>query len=1135
MTINERDFLLDTNYNPQSNFSRVKFGINKALLETELNEMQKIQEDARASLIRQIVPTGFLENVRKDFVGQPIVYSPNNLDNTIAIAPAKLIVNGYELTIEGKDKVNGIDGYTIIDLGEAPFAATKYYDFIFLEVWFQELTADSNVHKYGFIDGAIIKNNMVDDRVKDETSRRVALQYKVKVQQGVDIDKWPDGFGFKNINEYSNIYASGPKDSSIENSNYLFISAINPMLKDAVFYGDSGLFVAGRPGVLTTNEDFGILNNYIFGVPLLAVKRRNQKPYSLEEPNGAPKYINSLTASNRPDNLFYNRVVEKDVKDIRKIVSFGQMNESKLFDDGFKKLLTGNLKSKSKEVVERIQFGVTPIDISSRTDVILDVQFSKSLSALIGPNPTSVGTPKYDLCATGYGLIVDGQTTVSYKPSPVLNWISKDMGTIEFFIKPYWDGADSSISQKIFSITDDSGNVIMEFAKEQGNFVFTQKQNASASSDVNKTLVLLNNYKVNNNGVYHIRLTWDKNYSKTSIYINGQEAGFSNYLLSALTPTTFKIGAIESVNSYSSSRVGFVIDELLIYNVVLDEVFPQVSSDIISGYAKLYPSFNGVLRSFKDNSYIQKDLITNLTTTSGNNKIIVNAPYGTTISTSTPVVYNSLTGDVYVGTWTGLNTATATFTLSSGNFSGEKVWVKHDIYVAGGNGVDNIPLKVLKAEMNGLDVAFSKDSDSSREVKLINEDGTIEVIHKAFDYNSVRTGEDAHSRVIRYVIESNGTNKYVIPNTVYGSKVMGIKLVSVPLSKISKTQSGDFIVELVSAVNYNDTFSVDLALEGFTFDYDPHSKSIVSNMLQAKTITINATGNTDTFTIPTFSETTANGGVITAFLKTYDVRNSTNTVFGTSVYLDGNQVNVTSISGIGTPFITVKFESTPQLNKVIEIPVLVTYQPLTSDKLSVWYEYVPYQGILDNSQKNLKRLTDWKFFCTTLGSGNIFVDNIKENSINNAANRLPGGQKMSYALTGDDIVFQGDQFTQTGSIKANKKFRIVKEATDIVHNNGLDDDFIMLNADITIQKLYGDHQDSKLAPPFGDQGFYLNDTSAISKYLGAGCLVVDDMGNILLFIIGQIKVDPTSQSIVKAVHGDLFKLDNAPILITRRY
>ncbi|MNN04706.1 hypothetical protein D3C81_1174360 [compost metagenome] len=366
-------------------------------------------------------------------------------------------------------------------------------------------------------------------------------------------------------------------------------------------------------------------------------------------------------------------------------------------------------------------------------------------------------------------------------------------------------------------------------------------------------------------------------------------------------------------------------------------------------------------------------------------------------------------------------------------------------------------------------------------------------------------------------------------------KVIGVSYVNRPVKSLTKNTDGSLILELVDTVLYNDSFIASIALGGYTFDYDTHSKSIVSNVMKATMISIVAPGNTDTFNIPVYSDSNPNGGVIVSLLDISHNVNNISTSLGTTVFLDGVQTSVQSISGIGTPFVTVKFNSTPQLNKVIDIPVLVTYQPLTSDALTVWYEYVPYQGTLDGNPKTLKRLSEWKLFTTTLGSGNVFIENIKDLSINNASNRLPGGQKLSYILNGSDINFVGEQFTQVGNYKANKKLRFFKEFTDLVDNNKLDDYFNVLDTDILIQKLYGDHQDSKLSPPFSTKGFYLPDTNAVSKYMGAACLVIDDMGNVLLFVIGQIKADPTSSSVVNAVHGDLFKLNNSPILITRRY
>lgn len=66
-------FNKDTILNNDSGFTRIKFGIDKPILEVELNELQKIQENARTSMIRKSVPTGFLERIKKEFNGEGIL------------------------------------------------------------------------------------------------------------------------------------------------------------------------------------------------------------------------------------------------------------------------------------------------------------------------------------------------------------------------------------------------------------------------------------------------------------------------------------------------------------------------------------------------------------------------------------------------------------------------------------------------------------------------------------------------------------------------------------------------------------------------------------------------------------------------------------------------------------------------------------------------------------------------------------------------------------------------------------------------------------------------------------------------------------------------------------------------------
>ncbi|MDF2533907.1 MAG: hypothetical protein K0R18_64 [Bacillales bacterium] len=1150
------DFKFDTSYNPDSAFTRVKFGVNRPILETELNELQKINEERLMNFIRQNSPTGFWEIVKRDFIGAPIVYNPNGKENSIAISPARLLLNGYNVVVEGNDTVNGFSGYTIIDFGEAPDSGSSFYNFAYLELWFEELNSQSTIYKNGYIDGDALPNNLVDDRVGGETSRRVALRYKFNVKNDVDFDRWPQGFGFENISEYSPIYASGPNNVSITNHKYLFISALSPEFRNTTFYGDSGLYVAGRPDHPNTNVDFGILENYIFAIPVLSVKRRNKNTYSSSNSNGADKYINEGSLSNRPDGLFFNRIDPRDVNDLRKTVTLGQVNTTKMLDQSLKNLMNGALKTSKKETLLRSQFGVAPIesyeDTSYNNNAIFHVKFrNQNLTPTIGLVGTVDGTPEYHLAASGYGLSLDGNIEVKYP----INTFYQEAGTIDFFLKPYWDGADQNISQTILSVSNETGYPLMLLKKIQGKLVL--RLNYSQDETLSTyTMAYLDQNPIYNNEIYHIRLTWQSsiNGSDSKIYINGNLAASGIYIHSALAPKYITLGAKnENINSYSPDFVGCVIDELVMYSKVLDNGFLQLSSDIVNGDARIHSSFNGVLSSFKDNTNTQTT-ITPVTTVPASTSLTLSVPYGLTIDSSSPLnVYNPQTNVSYTGTWDNFVNNTAVFTPTDpATFTGETIWVVHGVTLSGGFGIKDIPTKVLKATINNEEMSFASTMEDKRQITLVNADNTIEKEHKAFDYNSDRDARSAFARLLEYKFISNGTNIYVLPATLYGRAVIGIKKVDKPLSSVLKNANGSYEIILIEELPYNETFIVTVALGGYAFEYETYTKSPIVNTMRAATIKIPTTGNTKIYAIsatgaiPGSNIVDPAGGVIVSFLGLDGYDEDYNSVdFGTNVFVTGSQFNYfanATVTGIGTPIININFVTTPQAGHFIEIPVLVSYQPRATDIISVWYDYVPYQGVLNkNIQKDLRRLTDWKIFCTTLGSGKMLVNKIKDKSINNASNRLPGGQNYSYLLDGSDIEFEGEQMTIPASYGAsysvNRKLVFRNEFTELVFNNEYDDDVNSLNTEFSISKLYGqNHQDAFISSLISEVNFCIQDTKvAINKYLGAACLVADEEGNIFLLVIGEIKTSKTKSSIIKPTHGDLFKIENNPIVVVRKY
>ena len=337
------DFFHDHRYKKENSFRRIKFGANKPLLETELNEMQRIQEDSRASMVRNMIPSGFLEIVSSDFNAPYFVFSPDGRQNTIAIGPSKLIVAGYEINIGGKEETGGSQSrYTYIDLVDAP---TSYsydnptnFDLVFLEAWFEELSIASPIYQHGNVDGKLILNEIgrVDGK---EVARRVGLRYKIRVEKNIK-------FSDRNRVFYDNdVYAKGPLSEVPTDTKKMFKFFGNG--ND----GDFGVFVAKNEFGKNMERDLHVLNGVVYAVPMFVINRRVFKNYgatNIDYSIYAPKKNNNKL-SYRPDGLFCDEIVPSDIFDIRRLVSFSDLNYNQVFDESFKKLVSGELRTKSLE------------------------------------------------------------------------------------------------------------------------------------------------------------------------------------------------------------------------------------------------------------------------------------------------------------------------------------------------------------------------------------------------------------------------------------------------------------------------------------------------------------------------------------------------------------------------------------------------------------------------------------------------------------------------------------------------------------------------------------------------------------------------------------------------------------------
>lgn len=185
-----------SNYQNNSSFQSIVFGHSTPLLETELNELQQIQEEARTQLIRAQVYSGFSELVQQDFLGEKYIFKPtvanaNNsveMKNCLAIAPFTAYVNGYKIDGKGNFLYKGNE-YILIDIGETT-DETLDDTLVYLEVWFEYAKGDYIPKKNGYVLGDDIsdkvhKRIIMDERVNQETSRRKILCWNICVKKNV--------------------------------------------------------------------------------------------------------------------------------------------------------------------------------------------------------------------------------------------------------------------------------------------------------------------------------------------------------------------------------------------------------------------------------------------------------------------------------------------------------------------------------------------------------------------------------------------------------------------------------------------------------------------------------------------------------------------------------------------------------------------------------------------------------------------------------------------------------------------------------------------------------------------------------------------------------------------------------------
>jgi hypothetical protein len=317
----------------------------KPVLDKELNLEADLSMGDGQTALKTVMPSGWVD---PNFLNTSVTASyfvssvlPEELKLTSGLLAH---VNGWLIPVS---YTNSNDGTNKLDLGTAPVGAgTSRTDFVVLEVWRKLVLPDPSTagkSPTGLIwwngnvkiDPAIDAVQNYPDDIKDitlgsESTRRVQVQYRLRVIQGVDLFSFPYGMEDPVVVAHSVPPAAATPDGVATLFTYANQSA----------NGDQGLWVAGDGNPTNT---LGTVDGYMYAIPLCAVFRRNSTAFDRNtNHNGG---VATPGPSDRPDGLFYDIFDQRDVADLRLGVTPTGWNYSEVLSKNLGVLLDNNLRS----------------------------------------------------------------------------------------------------------------------------------------------------------------------------------------------------------------------------------------------------------------------------------------------------------------------------------------------------------------------------------------------------------------------------------------------------------------------------------------------------------------------------------------------------------------------------------------------------------------------------------------------------------------------------------------------------------------------------------------------------------------------------------------------------------------------
>ena len=353
------------------NFETTVYQASKPVLDSELNQAQDIDQ-GRSRSILQLAQSGWLaQDILDTSSHSSGIFISSGTANQLSLPPLKALVNGWLINI---DNTNGTTN-NAVSLGTAPASGLRT-DLVVLEVWRRLLSAspstvgksqtariwrNGNVKIAGGDDVALnFADDILDANVGAETTKRVQVQYRLRVVQGVDLDTHPAGISDPSVFAFSVPTNAATPDGSVTAFNYSSQSSA----------GDGGLWRAGDG--LPTNT-LGTVDGYMYALPLCAVFRRNTTAFARD--------TNHNGGSGRPDSLTATSINARDLMDLRTCVSTTGWSYQELLQKNANLALDNALRTEQ---------GLTPFPGASRGHTVF---WADEIGPVDNTGATHLGVP----------------------------------------------------------------------------------------------------------------------------------------------------------------------------------------------------------------------------------------------------------------------------------------------------------------------------------------------------------------------------------------------------------------------------------------------------------------------------------------------------------------------------------------------------------------------------------------------------------------------------------------------------------------------------------------------------------------------------------------------------------------------